>query len=200
MEEERKTELDVDPELQNTPQEQKVDAPPETEKEAGAPAVKKRPRLKLYIIAGLVATMLALSGFAVSLLLRESEKPQVETSQNDEEELLEVEVSTPPKKLQKLNNFSMEPFILSTGKQGSKRFMRIKFSLQLSSNDAIAEIEENLAIMRETVYLFIRNRGAGNFTIPENRVETLNDLKRLLDRSIQNGLVEKVMITELSVY
>lgn len=201
MDEERKTELDVEPATpKDTQQEQEAQAPPETEKKVEAPTAKKRSRLKIYIIVGLLATALALGVFVISLLLTQGKTAEVKPSQNVEEELLELGIPTPTAEVEQLKNLLMEPFVISTGGPGSKQFMRIRFSLQLSNEDAITEVKENLDIMREAVYLFVRNRGASDFTIPESRVETLKTLKRILDRSIQNGRVERVMITELSVY
>lgn len=206
MAKDRKTELDVDPKLQDTQLGEKLEASPETEPEAKAPEVKKRSKLKLYIIVGLIATVLALGVLTAFLLLKDGEKPQVELEKSgeeklpEEEKLLELELSMPPQKVKKLNNLLLEPFTISISEPGGKRFMRVTFSLQLSNGDAVSEVEENLVIMREAVYLFIRNRKASDFMVPENRVKTLSTLKRLLDRSIQNGRVEEVLITELSVY
>lgn len=196
----RKTELDVEPMLEQAAQEKKSEPPkPEKKPEKTRAPTKKSSRLKLYVIAGLAVSVLMLGALALFLMSGE-EKPAAEVDETADEELLHEEVEDQPAvEVKKLNNLVLEPFTLQSGKSGGGSLMRVGFSLQLSSEDAVAEVEENLVIIRETIYLFLKRHNTENFTIPKKRMETITDLKRLLDRSVQNGRVEDVMITELNI-
>ncbi len=68
-----------------------------------------------------------------------------------------------------------------------------------SNKEAKAEVDQNLVIVRDAVFFFIKNRPAKDFTVPKRRKDTLLELKRLLDRSVQNGRVQAVLITEFNI-
>jgi flagellar basal body-associated protein FliL len=119
----------------------------------------------------------------------------------EKEEIVVEEKEFPPSEQVKVvNNLPLEPFILPVEHKDGKGFLRIKYSLLLSNIDAVAEVEENLPLMRETIYLFTKGRKPDDFAAPGKKDETVAALKRLLNRYIQNGRVDNIMITEFTVF
>ncbi len=206
IEKKRKTELDIDSTVQPPEAETPPPPPPEPEPEPGpAPAaasetetVKSKPsRRKLFIIAGVSSAMVLLAVIALALYFggtQEKAEPKIE------EKTVEVAVvAAPIAPIRELNNIPLEPFLLPVTDNNRKGFLRVKFSLLLSNADAVSEVEENLSLMRETIYQFAKLRDLDDFKPTGRRDETIRTLRRLLDRSLQNGRVEDVMITEFTL-
>ena len=94
----------------------------------------------------------------------------------------------------------LEPFTVPYEENGKKQIMYAQFSLNLSNKDAMSEIEENIVVMREAIYIYISRREKGDFADEKKRAEILDDLKNLLDRSLLNGRVQDVLITQLNFF
>lgn len=212
MAEKRKTELDLDTttkavETGAIPQET-AETAPVTEKppEEKAPEVEKKPfeRKKLFIIAGAAAAVILVAVIGVLLLTGEKKVEKVvEAKVETPEEELEPEPEPEPVKLEplkKLHNLSLEPFLINYETKGKGQFLKISLAMELSNKEAVAEVDENLVLVRDSIFFFIKGKSLKDFTIPLKRKETLQELKRLLDRSVQNGRVNDVLITELTVF
>ncbi len=209
MAKKRKTELDIDSGIaQKVPQpEVKEEAPPaaapEPEEEEEKPEKKKlTPRLKIIIIAGLVLTVIIMAGITAMLVSGGDEKPEEPVAEVVEPEL-EPEPEPEPEpeiELKKLDNLLMEPFLLTFDAPQGEQFLRIGIVLQLSNKEAIAEIDQNLVIVRDAIFFFLKRKELNDFNVLKRKKEMMLELKRLLDRSIQNGRVDKVMITEMTIY
>ncbi len=210
----RKTELDVDDSIAQKvpipePEVKKEAPPPEPGKKEEKPERKKlAPRLKILIIAGLVSAVIIMAGITALLVFGDSKKTEepvaevVEPEPEPEPEL-EPEPEPEPKpeiELKKLENFHMEPFMITYNTRQGEQFLRIGFVLQLSNKEAKAEIDQNLVIVRDAIFFFLKRRELKDFNVLKRKKELLLELKRLLDRSIQNGRVDKVMITEMNIY
>lgn len=195
----RKTELDIDLSVQppaveapSAPKPEPVAEPePDTE-----PAAKKPSKRKLYIIAGVSSAVVLLVAVTATVYFGTKEKtvePVIETK------LVEVTAEAPQAVIKKFNNLALEPFLLPIKQNGDKGFLRVTFSLLLSNADAVTEVEENLPLMRETIYLFAKRHKPDDFKPTGKRKETLQTLQRLLDRSLQNGRVKNILITEFTL-
>jgi len=205
IEKKRKTELDIDPTLQPPEVEAQAQAqppptpPPEPEpvQEPETEPVKTKPsRRKLYIIAGVSSAVVLLAVVGLAVYFGVGQKT---AERKTEEKAVEVTAAAPVVPKKELNNLPLEPFILPITDNNGKGFLRVKFSLLLSNADAVGEVEENLSLMRETIYLFAMQREPDDFKPSGRRDETIQTLRRLLDRSLQNGRVEDVMITEFTI-
>ncbi|MEE8483837.1 MAG: flagellar basal body-associated FliL family protein, partial [Nitrospinota bacterium] len=163
---------------------------------------KLTPRLKIIIIAGLVLTVIIMAGITAMLVSGGDEKPEEPVAEVVEPEL-EPEPEPEPEpeiELKKLDNLLMEPFLLTFDAPQGEQFLRIGIVLQLSNKEAIAEIDQNLVIVRDAIFFFLKRKELNDFNILKRKKEMMLELKRLLDRSIQNGRVDKVMITEMTIY
>jgi len=203
IEKKRKTELDID----STIQPPEVEAPPppppppppepEPVPESETEPVKTKPsKRKLYIIAGVSSAIVLLAAITLAVYFGAAQ----ETAEREtEEKAVEVTAAAPTVPKKELNNLPLEPFILPIMDNNRKGFLRVKFSILLSNADAVGEVEENLSLIRETIYLFAKQREPDDFMPTGRRDETIQTLRRLLDRSLQNGRVEDVMITEFTL-
>ena len=198
IEKKRKTELDIDSTLQPPEAEAAPPPPPPKEPEpvpADAPApetetVKSKPsRRKLFIIAGVSSAVVVLAAVSLAVYFGGTEE---KVEPKTEEKTVEVtDVAAPIVPIRKLNNIPLEPFLLPVMDNNRKGFLRVKFSLLLSNADAVGEVEENLSLMRETIYQFAKLRDLDDFKPTGRRDETIRTLRRLLDRSLQSGRSEE---------
>lgn len=211
IEKKRKTELDIDSTVQPPEAEAPPPPPPPPKEPEPAPAdatapetetetetVKSKPsRRKLFIIAGVSSAVVVLAAVSLAVYFggtKEKVEPKIE------EKTVEVAAAAAPiVPIRKLNNIPLKPFLLPVMDNNRKGFLRVKFSLLLSNADAVGEVEENLSLMRETIYQFAKLRDLDDFKPTGKRDETIRTLRRLLDRSLQNGRVEDVMITEFTL-
>ena len=201
IEKKRKTELDIDLTIQAPVVEAPPPPPPEPEPVAKPepipePAEKKPSKRKLYIIAGVSSAVVLLTVITLTVYFGTKEKtvePPVD------KKVIEVTAPKQREATNKLNNLPLKPFLLPINQNGKKGFLRVKFSLLLSNMDAVVEVEENLSLMRETIYLFAKQHEPDDFKRSGKRDETIETLRRLLDRSLQNGRVKNIMITEFTL-
>ena len=202
----RKTELDIDPSLElpgleldevAKKEESAAQPPPPkpepavTAKAAPEPVEKKGSKRTIYIVAGLLSAVVLAGGVSLAVFFGADEKPPVP-------KIEKVVEKKPAPKL--VSNMDLDPFILPIDQIDGKNFLRIKFSLSLSSEDAVAEVEENLPSMRETIYRFTKQREIDEFMSPDIKHNTMLELGRLLDRKLQSGRVKEVHITEVAVF
>ncbi len=194
MSKKRKTELDVDPSAAMEP-EPEPQPEPLKEEEPKEEEPKKLSKKKIIIIASGVAVLIVL--IVVGFIFTEPEPPPKKEVQKE----AELELPEPPsiKDIVPLINITFEPFILPFTQNGEEHFWQIAISLQLSSEDALDEMEHNLVIFREAIYLFLREKNKNDFLNPKKRKEILFNLKVLVDRSLQNGQVDRVLVTKFKV-
>ncbi|MFQ5431785.1 MAG: flagellar basal body-associated protein FliL [Nitrospinota bacterium] len=198
IEKKRKTELDIDLTIQSPVVEAPPPPPPEPEPVPEPEPAKAKPsRRKLYIIAGVSSVTALLAVIALAVYFGAAQETAEKVPEEKPVEVTAAAVPTAPMK--ELNNLPLEPFILPIIYNNRKGFVRIKFSLLLSNTDAASEVEENLSLMRESIYLFAKQRELGDFKPTGKRNQTIQTLRRLLNRSLQNGRVEDVMITEFTL-
>ena len=191
----RKTELDIDltiqPPVAPPPPPPKPEPEPVVEPEPAPEPIEKKPsKLKFYIIAALSSALLLLVVITAAIYFGTAKKT---SQQVIEEKPLPVTATAPPKEL---NNLPLKPFFLPITQNNRKGFLRVKFSLLLSNGDTLVEAEENLLLIRETIYQFAKRHEPDDFKPTGKRDETMQKLRQLLDRSLQNGRVENILITE----
>ena len=209
----RKTELDIDTSFQiETPEVEveEAEAPPppleepveEASPEETEETEKKPSRRNIYIIAGLAVAVIALAGITYSVIFGGSLPEETVTEKETmDETTIEDETAAPETvvPLIPLHNITLEPFILPIGDGEGGGFFQIRFTLELSNEDAVAEVEENLSILRESIFVFLKRHKVEDFTKPSKRKDTILSLTRQLDRSLQNGRVNAVLVTELKI-
>jgi len=205
--EKRKTELDVDPTAaieEEAPQEEVSTEETPAEESEETPKLKSKKRI--IIIGGVVAIVI-ITGVILFFVVGGEKEPsptdevKTDTAKGAEGE---KEIVLPPVKkfvkAKKLINFPMEPFTLFFTENKTKGIFRIRFELQLSNKEVVNEMAENLITFRNTIFVYLKEHTKEDFIDPEKRQKSLDEIRVLLDRSLQNGQVLAVLITESNLY
>jgi len=202
MSRKHKTELDVDPtssiEAEEAVEEQPEVEAEEEEGEAGPKINKAKRNLLIGVVVG-VAILLAGLTAAVFYLMKDDPPPVIE------EAAVEEKIPEPVKKKDEeyktVINMRLEPFVIPFEEKGEKHFWRLSLSLQLSTKQAVEEIEENIAFVREAIYIFLKTHDRHEFLGRNKKLkeQTFFDLRVLIDRSLQNGRVEAIQVIEFTV-
>ncbi|MBI5178554.1 MAG: flagellar basal body-associated FliL family protein [Nitrospinae bacterium] len=207
MAKKRKTELDIEATGAVPAEEARaVDAPKEEapqEAPPPPPKPKRRPRAPLsakakrnIIIA--VAALIVLSGASMVAKMASGPRKQVKSYRK---ERVVTPVEKPAEtKLPKISNVVLEPFTFTVkGKEGD-RFIRLVLALQMSNEFVVGELEENMPLIRTSILFYMNTRDPGDLLVAAKRKEILQNIQYNVDRSLQEGRVETVLINELSVY
>ncbi|MGK7344925.1 MAG: flagellar basal body-associated FliL family protein [Candidatus Nitrospinota bacterium M3_3B_026] len=220
MNKKRRTELDIDPSIiaEKPPPEKTGEqhppppsAPPEAEKpretpEEPKPGKRRINYLKLSLLALTSAALLGVAaaiGFALISVIQslpektaeeEPEKtpPAPLVPQEPEPAEKAVEIPDPPL-------YEFEPFFVSLGREDDISLIRVGFAAKMSGKDVEAEIERNLTLVRENIYFVLGEKGLDDFRKQENREKTAVEVAIAINRSIQSGAVEKVLVTSLTI-
>jgi len=200
MSRKHKTELDVDP-TSSIEAEEAVEEQPEVEAEEeeaeGGPKINKAKRnLLIGIVVGIVLLLAGLTA-AVFYLMKDDTPPAVEAVIEEKPE----PVKKKAEEYKLVLNMKLEPFVLPFEVKGEKHFWRISLNLQLSTKQAVEEIEENIAFVREAIYIFLKTHDRHEFLGRNKKLkeQTFFDLRVLIDRSLQNGRVEAIQVIEFTV-
>lgn len=199
MAKKHKTELDVDPTsaVEEEDAEEKPAEAAEEEEDEGGPKVNKAKRnLIIGIAVGVIVLITALST-ALYYVLKEEPKPEIEVV----EEKIPEPVKKKPLEYKAVINMKLEPFVIPFEENGEKHFWMIAFSLQLTTKQAFEEIEENIAFVREAIYIFLNTHDRHEFLGRNKKLreQTFFDMRVLIDRSLQSGRVEAIQIIEFTV-
>jgi len=207
MAKKHKTELDVDPTSIPVAEEEVEESPKpspvkfEAEGEEGEEESKPKRKLTkkaIIILAVGISGFLSLIATIVAgyFYFSKEEEP---VAQQVVEPAKPEPVQKAPVTFEKMINLGLEPFIIPIEKNGEKHFWRIAFSIQLSNEETIDEIEENSSIIREAIFLFLTTHEIEDFSDQKKRSRTIYDMEILLDRSLQTGRVKSITITEFNI-
>jgi flagellar basal body-associated protein FliL len=207
VERKRKTELDIEgitapPKVEAPPPPPPPAPPPPEPAEAELPK-EGQLSTRNKIILGAVGAIAVLVIIAVALSFRA--KKHSPPKLPEKHEVAKTPPPPAPKKEEesapvKLNNVVLEPFIFEYKEKNEDRFIRLVFALQMSSAESINEVNHNLPLIRNIIVFFMKTRDKKELLSESARKEILKDLKFTLDRSIQSGRVEAILINELNYY
>lgn len=209
MAKKRKTELDIDTGTIPAPE-----APPDTgstpiplEQEMAQDAASARePRTPLnkntLIVFGIIiAMMLATVGIAALALHKKKTGVSVKKERGNGEKAKDAEKHKAPEpKFEALNNLVLDPFVIPHKEKGQDGFIRVVFALQVNDPEVIDEINNNLPLIRNSVLYAISTRDHADLIDPAKREGLMKDLRYNIDRSLQSGRVDAVLLNALNVY
>jgi flagellar basal body-associated protein FliL len=223
-EKKRKTELDIEGITPGKPPEPPPPPPPEepppppVEEEKHDEKPKSKGNKKIFVIAGAVSVVILVGVIVVvkshKPALKEEKVVQKEKEKEKEKEKPKEqakpekkhEAPKPPEKkpeqpaFEKVNNLAMEPFILTQKTKEGEKFLRVAFTLQINSEDGVAEAKENMALIRKGILFYLGTKDKNEILDEDGRQAILKDLKYNIDKSLQNGRVVAVLITEFNIY
>lgn len=224
MNKKRRTELDIDPtaipykEEEEAAPAKEPEAPEEKkppEEKAPPPPAQSKPRRKinyfklltLALVGGALIILAVAIGFGVTALvtsfLQEPEQveekepppppltlpiPEPSTVKKDEK----ADIPAPPL-------YELKPFFLTKGEGKDKSFVRVGFAAEMTGAEVSKEIERNLVLIRENIYFLLQEKSLDSFENEEKRKRLAVEVAIALNRSIQSGAVNKVLITSLTI-
>jgi len=208
MAKKRKTELDIETTATSAPAAEET-AP--GKEEAAAPEAPpppppkppKRPRKPLSPAAKrniiiVVAGLIIISGGA--MVAKMASGPQKKVKQLRREHVVTPVEKPPDAKLPAVHNLVLDPFTFTVKGKGGDRFIRLVLALELSNEYAVGEVQENITLIRNGILFYMGTRDAADLLVETKRKEILQNIQYNVDRSLQEGRVEKVLINELGVY
>lgn len=213
MAKKRKTELDIDgpsaPAAETAAKEEAAPqaAPAEAAAEGEKPKEKKeRKPLNIKFILISVLSFIVLMGVGVAAVFMSSGKKK-ETAHKEPPKKAAPEKEKakkkepPPPAFVKFHNIVLGPFLLPhKGKEGKDALARVVFALQVNDPEVIDEIHGNLPLIRNGIWFVLSSRDPRELGDEEKRRQLLKDLQYNIDRSLQSGRVEAVMLNELEFY
>lgn len=209
MAKKRKTELDIDTGTMPAPE-----APPDTgstpipleQEMAQDAALAREPHTPLnknvLIVFGIIiAMMLAAAGIAAVALHKKKTGASAKKADGHGEKTKEAEKHKAAEaKFETLNNLVLDPFVIPYKDKGQDGFIRVVFALQVNDPEVIDEINGNLPLIRNSILYAISTRDRADLIDPAKREGLMKDLRYNIDRSLQSGRVDAVLLNALNVY
>ncbi len=210
MEKKRKTELDIDLDLkiQEDVIEEKPPPPPESEEpeepgEKGPGFLQKLSDKfneipsKIFIIAGVSILIIILVTGAIVYFSQKPEPMPEEPAESVEPEKPEEE-AVPSFKM--VPQYEFTPFFFplkEKNKDGA--FLKIAFSFDLSNEEVLREIEQNIALLRANVSFALRKKSLSNLKSDPDRTKLGQEILQILNRSLQKGTAVKIYFTQFLI-
>lgn len=186
MAKKRKTELDIDLDL-------KVEEIPETPVEEAKPPEeekKKKPRFKFKLLPVLSASLILILIVIISGIIYYYRLPQ-------EAPEPKKQAAEEPVSFTRIPQYQFEPFFLPVKTKNNKEvFLKIAFSLELSNELVIREIEQNSAILRANLSLLFNKKSLSDLKSDPDKKRLSQEIINILNRSFQKGTVKKVYFTQ----
>lgn len=185
----RKTELDIDLDLKI---EEEVKKDPEVEAPPPPPEKKEikgfSSKFKLIALLSSIFLIIILSLVIYSFISYRPKKKAPEP-----EKPAEVESVT----FSKTPQYQFEPFFLPVKtKKDKKVFLKVAFSLELSNELVITEIEQNSAILRANLSFLFNKKSLSDLQSDPDKKKLTQEIINILNRSFQKGTVKKVYFTQ----
>jgi len=208
MAKKRKTELDidmVDEEVAATAPEEPVEvekeAPPPVVGEEKAPeeeAKEKKPLvppnvLKLGIVV--LTTLLVLGGIGMGVYSYFQNKSQLEEEQKKREEELKKKAELLAA-IPKVPLYPMGRFFVPLRDKGKQKFFTLVVTLQMNKEQVANELNKYLPAIREEIYLYLKQKTSSDLRGTGKMAIVAKDLKLLVNRNLQTGVVKKVYFQE----
>lgn len=188
----RKTELDIDfdiktEEIAQEQVEEVQKAPEEEKKKKPAPKFKLpalSQKVLILLITSVLGILLLVSGiiyFWYKAQLPVPEKPMVKKE---------------PIIIKKIPQYQFAPFFLPIKTNSEDYFLKIAFSLDLSSELAVKEIEQNVALLRGNLSFLLGKKSLKDLRSDSYKTKLSLEIINMMNRSLQNGTVKNVYFTQ----
>lgn len=209
MAKKRKTELDIETgTIPAMPPPVESTAPVSLEQEmaqdaASAQAPRKPLDKKVIIVVGVVVAVVLAIVITVTVIQKKKTSVDQKGGGQHGEKAKGAEKQQPKAeelKFQKVNNLVLEPFVIPYKDRGQDGFIQIVFALQVDDPEVIDEINGNLPLIRNSILFAISTRPQGDLIDPAKRQALMKDIRFNVDRSLQAGRVEAVLLNAINVY
>jgi flagellar FliL protein len=156
---------------------------------AAQASVKKRVPKKLIILAA-AALLLLCAGAGAFVYVNRAPAAKAEGARKAE-----------PRKLP--NFVDLDPFTVNLAEKDQDRYMQIKFSLEVASNEAEATIKEMMPALRSEILLVLGSRQASDLGSRAGKEALAKDIVNAANKSLEHTSAEHavsaVRITQLII-
>lgn len=92
--------------------------------------------------------------------------------------------------------YSMKPFIVNLADESGGRYLKVKFELELTSEDLVSEIEKRMAQLTDSVIMLLSSRSYKDLASYEGKDRMRNEIMLRLNSFLTTGSIEKIYFTE----
>ncbi len=202
----RKTELDIETGAIPAPPPPEAAPAISLEEEMAQQAAPERqpgkPANKMIIITAILVAAIVLA-IIITVTVVEKKKPAaaVKNKASHGEKAKEKEKKKVEEvKFEKLNNLVLEPFVIPYKNKGQDGFIQVVFALQVNDPDVIDEINSNLPLIRNSILFAISTHPQADLIDPAKRETLIKDIRYNIDRSLQTGHVDALLLNGINVY
>ncbi len=208
MAKKRKTELDIETGAIPAPAAPPESAAPpvsleqEMAQDAASAGEPRKPLNKRVIISiGIIAAVVL--AIVIGVAIVEKRKPPAAAKNKDrhgEKAKGAEKKKAEEAKFEKLNNIVLDPFVIPYKNKGQDGFIQIVFALQVNDAEVIDEISNNLPLIRNSILFAISTHPQGDLIDPAKREALMKDIRYNVDRSLQTGRVDAILLNAINVY
>jgi flagellar FliL protein len=94
---------------------------------------------------------------------------------------------------------TVDPFVVNLNEEGSSRFLKVTFDLEMTSADAAAELTKSKRLVRDEILRYLSGLTVAQTLGEENRTKIRDELQARADKLLGGGRVRRVFFTEFVV-
>ena len=95
--------------------------------------------------------------------------------------------------------YSLQTFIVNLSDRGGTRYLRTTMDLELNSKDTIAEVEQRLPQIRNTILMLIPSKSSNDIKTFEGKMKLRDEIMEKLNSFIRTGSVSNIYFTEFVI-
>ncbi len=149
----------------------------------------------LIIILAVVFLMMAMMGAGFFLMWNKmsSAVAQVQTTTEPEaeEKVSEEDIFGPL--------FKLDTLIVNLADKGGKRYLRVTMELEVSSQEAVVEIEKRMPMIRDSILMILPSKTYAEISTTEGKIALRNELMTKINEMLHQGSVKNIYFTEFVV-
>ena len=94
---------------------------------------------------------------------------------------------------------TLEPFVVNLNEEGSTRFLKATFEVELTSNHAVDEIANNKRVVRDEVLRYLSGLAVGDTLGEAGKNKIRDEVTFRIDKALGGGRVRRTFFTDFVV-
>jgi len=92
--------------------------------------------------------------------------------------------------------FSLDPFVVNLGDQGTNKFLKVSMQLELSSQAAMESAKAKTPQLRDAVINLLTSKTSDTLMSPEGKLQLKDEINMMANQILGNNTVKNVYLTE----
>lgn len=92
--------------------------------------------------------------------------------------------------------YTMKPFIVNLADESTGRYLKVRFEMELDSEDVVPEIEKRMAQLTDTVIMLLSSKTYPELATYEGKDRMRNEILLRLNSFLTTGSIQKIYFTE----